>query len=432
MHERDPLRTTPISLLTAGTLGALLLGAPAAAAPPSDPVRAGAAFLAAAFEDAAAATDSYGPGTTADAISALVSTGYGADVLPAMSSALEAVTPAYVRPGAAFRPGQTGKVLLAVAAVGADPTDFAGLDLVAGATSTQDVDGVDSGYYRGPSSTPPSAFDQSVFNHTLTQLGLEAAGGASASVASATDFLLTQQCADGSFAGGAPLVVDGTCTEADFAGPDATALSVLALVGAVDSGAVADSVVTGPVAEAVAYLEGAAPFGGANTAGLALQALLAAGEDASAAQVRGEVVSFQYGGAVPGQAPAGAPDAATRGGFAGFDDSLGSTVLATNQALPGVAAQHYPVAPGTARDTPTQDAAFTAAPVQTAAASPGGATGSGDGTTEGEQVDLETTLPATGPARGADLAVLGAVGLLLLLAGSAVTLSAARRGHRPA
>lgn len=120
--------------------------------------------------------------------------------------------------------GPTGKALAFAEAVGADPTNFGGHNLVTQAEGTVQASGriQDDSYYGDYANVLGQAF---------AAAGLTAASSLKAG--SAVDFLLTQQCADGSFPESFNTSnKDASCAAAPRAGSvDATALVVLELHG---------------------------------------------------------------------------------------------------------------------------------------------------------------------------------------------------------
>lgn len=327
------LAAVPLLALAVGVAPAL--SSPAAAAgpavsPSSDPVAAAAAFLAGTVTGGQTATA--GPGATADAVSALVAAGTGRDQVPAMLDYLRGQAADYAKTGEQTRPGQAGKLLLAAGATGASGTDFGGVDLVAGLQARQQ----DNGYFASPDTGP---FAQSVFNHDLATLGLAGVATPTATIGKAARFVATQACSDGSINSGAPLTA--ACTDA---GADGTALAVLALQAGARNGGVPASEVKPTVDKAMDYLAGARQPGGAygfggnpsaNSTGLVLMAELATGRDGQ--RTRNALQALRY--------DCTSSETTLRGAYQGFDDSLSSAILATNQALVPAAGSFYPVAP---------------------------------------------------------------------------------------
>lgn len=398
LRRRLALATCTLSvplLLVTGTPA--LAAAPAAGpavSPSSDPVAAAADFLAGTVSGGQAGAA--GPGATADAVSALVAAGTGRDHVPAMLDYLRGQAAAYAKTGTATKPGQAGKLLLAAGAVGDPGTSFGGVDLVSGLISRQRADG----YFESPDT---GQYAQSVFNHDLAVLGLAGVSGPPAAIGKGARFVAAQQCSDGSINSGAPTTTG--CTDD---GADGAALGVLALKAGVARGGVPASEVSGAVDKAMTYLasvredNGGYGFGGqinANSTGLVLMAELATGRDGS--QTRAALQTLRY--------DCSSSNAALRGSYQGYDDSIASAIVATNEALVPAAGAYYPVAtrtPGSLSEAGTVDCSQPAnASRVVALASPTRVLDTRSGTgaargavTGGVTIDLSSSVPASATA----------------------------------
>lgn len=252
------------------------------------------------------------PGVTADAVIALAAAnaaGTDADLATAVSY-LETQAAAYTEASV----GRPAKLALAVIAGGADPTAFAGLDLLALATA-------------GRTTGVTPLFGDGVFDHALVMLALAAHGDPVAPTM--IDALAATRIADGSWA------FDGS-TAPGSGDSNTTAMVVQALVA---SGHGADPMVT----EALAYLTtvqdpaGGVAYGGgnplvpdANSTALAVQAIIAAGQDPAGADWRnaaGALAAFQNAG----------------GAFRYTDAEPADNLFATVQAIPALAGQPLPI-----------------------------------------------------------------------------------------
>ncbi len=297
-----------VPALSLTTLGALAPSAQAASvAPDPAPAAASAAWLAGQLTDGVLHNDQYDfddYGLSIDAALALHAVGGQDAAVQAVSDRLAADLDAYTRPGygTVLSAGGTAKALVLAQAAGDDPTAYGGTDLVdqlqgrvatGGAIAGRIQDDVDT--------TQAGAADYAnVIGQAYAVQGLDAAGSTSA--ATATDFLLAQQCAGGWFrlyfadAGAADQTCDGDATAS--ADTDVTAIAVLALLGQADD----TDVATHLDAAEQWLLEAQRPngsFGGgtsteapnANSTGLAGWALGALGDTdaaaAAAAWVRG-------------------------------------------------------------------------------------------------------------------------------------------------
>ncbi len=271
-------------------------------------------------------------------------------VEPDISAALEAGVEEYAMPGKDAYAGALGKLASYASDIGADPTDFGGVDLVAALEDRT----ADSGSATGRISDESQYGDYAnAFGQAWAVRGLTLA--VSGEAAAARDFLLLQQCADGYFRQdfSAPDADDQSCDGAD-ADPstDATALVVVLLedIAADDDelSAALDAAVDWLVqqqADNGSYVGSSQLPTNSDSTGLAGWALQLAGEDDAAAAAAAWVLAHQ----VPEGCDGKVADAA--GAIAYDDDALsaaasqGITVkssyqwrLATVQALPALLA----------------------------------------------------------------------------------------------
>lgn len=170
--------------------------------------------------------------------------------------------------------GPTGKALAFAEAVGADPTTFGGENLVTQSEGTVQASGriQDNSYYGDYANVLGQAF---------AVAGLTAANSTKAT--SARGFLLTQQCADGSFPEGFDhdpatyAATDKSCAAAPRAGSvDATAVVVLELHGLVGTSTALDRAGQWLAAQQHAdggFTDGTHPGENADSTGLAARAL---------------------------------------------------------------------------------------------------------------------------------------------------------------
>lgn len=234
-------------------------------------------------------------GLTLDALLALAAGGRGDDPAVAvardgLSSQMTDYLTGYAG-GTARAAGALAKTLLTEEAVGEDVSP--GFDLEPELRALMDVEGDHAGRFRDKEGWGD-------FSNGLGQaLAVLALAGTDAGVpAAALDYLLAQQCADGSFR----LYYDpgASCADPAEGDPDATAVALVALLAVPGDGAV-------PTARdaAVAHLAGLQGADGgisgtgavnANTTGLAGGALRAAGQTAAADAAAGFVRSVQWTG----------------------------------------------------------------------------------------------------------------------------------------
>jgi hypothetical protein len=253
------------------------------------------------------------PGVTTDAALALaaadnvgVETG---TAIPDALAYLKAAGPAYAETG----PGQRAKLVLAVAAGGADPRAFAGADQFA-PIETADPGG---GVYGG-----------GMFDHALVTLAASAVG--SDLVGELATTLLANRIEDGSWG------FEGTAPGSGDTNTTALAIQALAAAGRGDDPAVAEGIAYLRSAQArsggFAYQPGDPLVPDANSTALAVQALIAAGEDpadAAANGALGALTAFQE----------------ESGGFRYNDETPGENLFATVQAIPALAGQPLPILP---------------------------------------------------------------------------------------
>jgi hypothetical protein len=335
-------------------LGGLVLPAPSTAGASGPTGRASEVlavrWLAAQIGPEGYAESPYAPGapdpdSTRDIAFALAATGLDQTTFDRAFAWLVANIEDVIAGDGADSPGDIGWLLLLVAAVGGDPTDLGGINLLDRLAAT--LDGFEPGLY---GSTDPT-FD-GVFRQAVALIGLVAAGATPPQAA--IDWLLAQQCepgagdpqADGGF--GAYRDPADPCVAPDpanYAGPDtdSTSLAVLALT----SLGLAD-----PVAPAIDFLATTQDAGGGfawyagsepvpNSTGLAIGAILAAGEDPTTERwvtPAGNPVTW----IVDRQLPCGDPDA---GAFTSIYSEGGPDQFATRQAVIGVALGSLPLDP---------------------------------------------------------------------------------------
>ncbi|WP_306749656.1 prenyltransferase/squalene oxidase repeat-containing protein [Saccharothrix yanglingensis] len=325
--------------------------------------------------------------------------------------------------------GAHAKLALFASVSGADPTDFGGVDLVAGLTALKAPSGrfTDRTAYQDYSNG---------FTQAFAVLALDRAGGAPRD---AVDFLAGGRCPDD---GGYPLVpATAPCTSH----VDATAMAVQALLAAdrPDDAAPGLTWLERRQADSGGFAgEDGSAEGNANSTGLAAQALRMGGRTGAADRAVAFLESLQVGCSGP---------EADRGAFA-FDRTgfaTGSATRATTQAVLGVAGVGYaalssvgdrtgaPVLdcagtpPGSGTTTTTTTTGTTGTGTTTTAASTPDATSTTDAppattttTTEVVAVGGGGTLARTGVAVGPAL-WLGA----LLVVGGALVLALARERH---
>ena len=366
------------------------------AAAPSSQATAAANWLADQWK---ANPNALSKGSLADAIVSLSATALHADVLAEMNTALKAQAAGY-----ATNPGAAGKVAIAVDALGEDPANYGGVNLV-----QVMLDGL---------AAKPDA--GGVFNLPYAVIALVRAGEPvpQASI----DALLAAQ--DGSGAFGYEETWNNPPTFAvDI---DSTGVAIAALVALEQSGQ-GGQAVSDALDAALAWARDAqsadgswAGYSPSNATALVGQGLLAAGQDVSAALAYLHDQQASAGGA----------------GLPSTNNGTTPNLMATVQALLLLAGSDLLNAPATTNTVPpatsaapTTAAPTTAAPTSTAPTTPSpDATTpitTGPGTASPTTVSRPTALPNTG-ADGSPLALLVGIGA----AATGATALLARRRSR--
>ena len=333
---------------------------------------AGAAWLNTQVADGAVHNDQYDfddYGLAVDIALALDTVHQQPDTVTAISDNLAQHLDAYTSPGfgTLTSAGSTAKALVLAEATGADPTSFAGTDLVAGLEGTVAGDAPIQGRIQDKlDPKEKSAADYAnVVGQAYAVMGLAAANSDQADAA--TQFLLAQQCKDGFFRldfTKDPSAADQTCDGDPASKPDldATAFAVHALSTVKD-----DPDAAAHLKSAVTWLQGKqaadGSFGGgtgteapnSNSTGLAGWVLGEAGETTAAEKA----AAWVHGHQTAKSGPCRPHDAADVGAIA-YDDAALAGVRkagitaktadqfrrATAQALPAL--QWLPAASGDA------------------------------------------------------------------------------------
>jgi hypothetical protein len=391
-----------LAALAATTVVALVatpLLAGAATAPPSGPPTAdaptaaglGAGYLARRLDAGLPLPGFGGPdwGLTLQAGLALAETGIGVDRLPGLWAAVEADRETVVAPGGTDEPGRLARVVLLATLLGEDPGAVGGgpgADAVARLSATLRTSGPDIGLFGAGDALYDGAFRQGLAMAAL------AAAGASIPQAS-IDWLLTQQCADGSWGGArADLAAPCAFDPDTFSGPD-TNNTALALIGLAAAGW--PRVPGGAQEQGLGWLASAQeadggwgyrPGDGTDPNSTALVRRALATLDATTADGIEDstraLLSFQVGCGEP---------ATERGGFASPFSAGLSDLIATVDAVPGVAGLPLPVAAATpSADLPVVDCTLPTTTTTTTTTTSVPPTGPGGGPEDG----ATTTVPA--------------------------------------
>ena len=238
-------------------------------------------------------------------------------------------------------PGQLANVIIAARALGFDPSNFGGVNLISRLLATQQTTGVDSGMFG--SEAELAAYDAGAYDQGLALSALAYAGITTGTqVQAAVSWLVPQQCANGGFnfqsnAGGAC-----SGTPASYSGPDTNSTAV-AIEGLVAQGALTSSARSLAVRYFTTGQDSDGGFGYyANVGGslgtsnsdtdstaLVLQALSAMGIDPTGTQ-------FTIGGANPPSFLNSQQISTTGSSLGEFNYQGTPSLLATVQAVPGL------------------------------------------------------------------------------------------------
>lgn len=290
---RTSRRTT--SAVLAVAILSLLAPATVLAAPTDDPVEAAAGYLAGQFTDDPAIATEFGPshGQTIDAVLGLDAAGQAADLSADAAAWVAGQAESYASFEGAWYAGSLGKLLLlASTRAELDPSDVGGVDAVAELEAIECADEDEHcqewevGNYRDAGDDFPSTTNQA-----YAVLGLSAVDATPSEEAIA--YLADQACDDGGFQH-EQREPDGDCAP----DVDTTGVAVQALHAAGAGDLAADS-----VAWLVSQQDDDGGFGGAgptepanaNSTALAVQGLLAGGEEAAADEGSAFLLSLQAG-----------------------------------------------------------------------------------------------------------------------------------------
>ncbi|MGP0032258.1 MAG: IPT/TIG domain-containing protein [Acidimicrobiales bacterium] len=259
---------------------------------------------------------------------------------------LEANSAAYITANGSDGPGQLSLLILDAHALGADPTDFGGTDLVSRLLATEQTSGPAAG--RFGTNAQVADYNAGPYDQGLALAALKAAG-VSANAA-AVSWLQNAQCPDGGWTAPDPAINPCDGNPIDYAGPDTNTTS-LALEGLAAQGGLTPTVMT----NALGFLTAAQdPDGGwgydpnpsqapgntdPDSTSLVLQALLAMGLSPNAITDQGaSPVSALLSFVIPSGPDAGAISSP-------FGSPTAGNVIATYQSVPALAGLSFPFNP---------------------------------------------------------------------------------------
>jgi hypothetical protein len=215
--------------VVAAVLLTISLISPAAAAPPSTPNQSAASWLGAQV-NTDGALEGFTPGVaTLQGIIGLAAAGAEGPTAQRMLDAVNGDIDAAVAPFGDDDPGRLSLAILANVALGEDPTDVGGVDLVTRLQATRRAAAPDIGLYGAGDPTYDGAFRQGLSLLALASVDIDDAAGEA--------WLTDQQCNTGSWVAYRPdtAVPCPAVDAASFSGPDtnSTALALLGLTAGV-------------------------------------------------------------------------------------------------------------------------------------------------------------------------------------------------------
>ncbi|HEY1650406.1 MAG TPA: hypothetical protein VGG09_00860 [Acidimicrobiales bacterium] len=336
------------ALLATATLTALAAPAGATSVPPQIP-QVAVADSAATWIAGQAAPDGSIGGSLSSTVNAILALAAAHVDMPAAQAALsyvEANASSYITVDSADGPAQLAALILDAHAMGVDPTNFGGTNLVARLQATEQTSGPDAGLFG--TETQLGDYYVGTYDQGLAFTALKAAG--QAANAAAISWLTNQQCPSGGWA--FPNQAIGVCAEdpSSFEGADDQTTS-LAVQGLLAQGALTPGI----AASALSFFTGGQDADGgwsyypnsvalpqqtdSQSTGLVIQALLAMGQSPTSPSFSGS-----------GTSPVGAllSFVVTSGsdkGALGYQDNSSGNLLATNQNVPVLAGLTYGFGP---------------------------------------------------------------------------------------
>ncbi len=226
-------------------------GVTAPALPQTTAARKGALWLASQFVPAGYIPSAPGSTTpdlssTAQSVLALSAADVDLPTARAGLAYLQSHQSAYVTDEGATGPGQVAQLILDTVALGGDPRNFGGTDLVTELLGTEQTSGPDAGLFGTQAQV--TGYAAGTYQQGLALIALAAAGvRGQSSTEAAISWLEGEQCPGGGWT--TPDLAVNTCggTPSNFAGPDTNSTS-LAVDGLAAQGALASSAATGALA----------------------------------------------------------------------------------------------------------------------------------------------------------------------------------------
>ncbi len=337
------------TLLAAATMTSFVAPAGAASAQPQIPQFAAAQSAATWIAGQQAADGSIGGSlsTTVSAILALAATHVDTAGAQAALSYVEANVNSYITVDGADGPGQLANLILDAHAMGVDPTNFGGTNLVTRLLATEQTSGTDAGLFGTEQQL--NQFFVGTFVQGIVFTALKTVG--QTATAAAIGWLTAQQCSNGGWVLPSQAVGGGCAYDpSGFTGPDNQTTS-LAVQGLAAQGALTSSIQTSALNF---FTTGQDPDGGWSTyqnstaqpqqtdsqsTGLVIQALLAMGLSPTTS-------TFTSSGRSPVTALLSfVVTSGSDKGALGFQDATAGNLLASNQVTPILAGLIYGFGP---------------------------------------------------------------------------------------
>jgi hypothetical protein len=341
------------TLLSAATMTSFAAPAGAATVPPQIPQVAAAQSAATWILGQQAATGEIGGTLSATSAGILALAAAHANNAAAQTALtfMEANANSYINSASTSNedgPGQLANLILDAHALGADPTNFGGTNLVTRLLATEQTSGPDAGLFG--TETQLDNFDTGGYTQGLVFTALKAVG--QTANAPATSWLTAQQCPSGGWVFQSQATSLGGCTEdpSNGTGPDTNSTS-LALQGLAEQGALTPTLES----SALSFLtSGQDADGGwsyyqnstaqpqqtdSQSTGLVIQAILAMGVSPTKS-------TFTSSGHSPVSALLSfVVTSGSDTGALGFQDNTSGNLLATNQDVPVLAGLIYGFGP---------------------------------------------------------------------------------------
>ena len=320
--------------------------------PQTQAARQGASWLGAQLNPAGYVPSQSSPGTadlsgTANTVLALASAGVDPSGAFAALGYLAGHVDNYVVSGGTDSPGPLALLILDAHALGEDPYDFGGSNLVSRLLLTQQTSGADQGLFG--TGAQAANYEAGNYQQGLALAALAAAGvEGTAQTSSATTWLLGEQCLSGGWTTPDNANVSCSGTPANFGGPD-TNSTALAVEGLAAQGALTTAASTNALSFLAAGQDNDAGWSyypgsvatpqttDPDSTALVIQALLALGTSPN-------TPGLQKGGSNPVSTLIGFQITGGIGvGAFSFPGISGPNLLATYQAVPAAAGAKLPV-----------------------------------------------------------------------------------------